>query len=56
MHRKERKNCEVSKSLFLSKRETVMVYFIVNLGLLPRIARLMCESIVKLLILTGGRH
>ena len=47
---------EVSKCLFLSKRQTVMVYFIVNLGLLPRITKLMCELVVKLLISIGGRY
>ena len=52
----ERKNCEVSKCLFLSKRKTVTVYFIVNLGLLPRITKLMHELVVKLLILIGGRY
>ena len=52
----KRKNCEVSKCLFLSKRETVTVYFIVNLGLLPRITKLMCELVVKLLNLIGGRY
>ena len=52
----ERKNYEVSKCLFLSKRETVTVYLIVNLGLLLRIIELMCEVVVKLLILIGGRY
>ena len=52
----ERKNYEVSKCLFLSKRETVTVYFIVNLGLLLRIIELMHELVVKLLILIRGRY
>ena len=52
----KRERGEVSKCLFLSKRETVMVYFIANLGLLPRITKLMCELVVKLLILIGGRY
>ena len=52
----ERKNYKVSKCLFLSKRETITVYFIANLGLLLRNTDLMCELVVKLLILIGGRY
>ena len=52
----ERKNYEVSKCLFLSNRETITVYFIVSLGPLPRITKLMCELVVKLAILIGGRY
>ena len=52
----KRKKCEVSKCLFLSKRETVTVYFIVSLGLLPRITKLMHELVVKLPTLIGGRY
>ena len=51
-----RKNYEVSKCLFLSKRETVTVYFIVNFGPLLRITELMHDLVVKLLILIGGRY
>ena len=56
MCRKKRENCEARKCLFLSKRETVMVYFIVKLGILPRITKLICEFEVKLLISIGGRY
>ena len=44
------KNYEVSKCLFLSKRETIAVYFMVNLGQHLGGTELMCELVVKLLM------
>ena len=52
----EKKNCEVSNCLFLTKRKTVTVYIIIDLGLFPRTTKLMHELVVKLFILMGGRH
>ena len=52
----ERKNCEVSNCLFPTKRKTVMVYIIIDLGLFPRTTKLMHELVVKLFILMRGRH
>ena len=54
--RRREKNYEVSKCLFLSKRENVAVYFIVNLGLLLRNIELVHELVVKLFNLIGGRY
>ena len=33
-----------------------MVYFIINLGLFPTFAKLMCELVAKLFISIGGRY
>ena len=52
----ERKNCEVSNCLFLTKRKTVTVYIIIDLGLFPRTTKLMHELVVKLFVLMGSRH
>ena len=39
----KRKNCEVSRCLFLTKRKTVMVCIIIDLGLFPRINKVIHE-------------